>query len=580
MNDRAGGTAGSMAFMKSLFHGVIAEGMIFPYPTAAAAEVDNLHIFLESVRKYFAANVDAAKIDRDHELPASVLAGLKELGLFGMLVPTEYGGVGLSNTGYARVMQEVGGLDSSIAVTLGAHQSIGMKGILLFGTDDQKKRYLPKLASGEWVAAFALTEPGAGSDAAAIQTRAETMKDGTGYTLNGSKIWITNGGFADVFTVFARTSRADEGVKPRISAFIVEREWGVKNGPNEHKLGIRGSSTTEIFFDDVHVPNANLLGEDGRGFKVAMEVLNSGRLGLASGCVGMAKKLIKLAVDRVHERRAFGRTIGEFGLIKDKIAEMMAETFALESMTYMTTGFVDAKVGDYSIESAICKVFGSETLWHIVNETLQIAAGIGYMQDYPYERMLRDARINLIFEGTNEILRAFIALSGMQGPGKELVEVARAMREPIKGFGLLTDFAVRKARSALGRERMTRHHPILSREAVIFEEYTSELAQGCDKVLRKHGKNIAEMQFTQKRTADIAIQLYGIACCLSRTTRAIERRGEEGARREIDLTSIFVTAAEKRLAAAVAAFDKNDDELRKAVADKTYTDGGYPFDVV
>ena len=580
MNDRAGGVAGSMAFMKSLFHGVIAEGMIFPYPTAAAAEVDNLHIFLESVRKYFAANVDAAKIDRDHEVPASVLAGLKELGLFGMLVPTEYGGVGLSNTGYARVMQEVGGLDSSIAVTLGAHQSIGMKGILLFGTEDQKKRYLPKLASGEWVAAFALTEPGAGSDAGAIQTRAAPMKDGTGYTLNGSKIWITNGGFADVFTVFARTSPVDEGVKPRISAFIVEREWGVKNGPNEHKLGIRGSSTTEIFFDDVHVPNANLLGEDGRGFKVAMEVLNSGRLGLASGCVGMAKKLIKLAVDRVHERRAFGRTIGEFGLIKDKIAEMMAETFALESMTYMTTGFVDAKVGDYSIESAICKVFGSETLWHVVNETLQIAAGIGYMQDYPYERMLRDARINLIFEGTNEILRAFIALSGMQGPGKELVEVARAMREPIKGFGLLTDFAVRKARSALGRERMTRHHPILSREAVIFEEYTSELAHGCDKVLRKHGKNIAEMQFTQKRTADIAIQLYGIACCLSRTTRAIERRGEEGARREVDLTSIFVTAAEKRLAAAVAAFDKNDDELRKAVADKTYTDGGYPFDVV
>ena len=580
MNDRAGGVAGSMAFMKSLFHGVIAEGMIFPYPTAAAAEVDNLHIFLESVRKYFAANVDAAKIDRDHEVPVSVLAGLKELGLFGMLVPTEYGGVGLSNTGYARVMQEVGGLDSSIAVTLGAHQSIGMKGILLFGTEDQKKRYLPKLASGEWVAAFALTEPGAGSDAGAIQTRAAPMKDGTGYTLNGSKIWITNGGFADVFTVFARTSPADEGIKPRISAFIVEREWGVKNGPNEHKLGIRGSSTTEIFFDDVHVPNANLLGEDGRGFKVAMEVLNSGRLGLASGCVGMAKKLIKLAVDRVHERRAFGRTIGEFGLIKDKIAEMMAETFALESMTYMTTGFVDAKVGDYSIESAICKVFGSETLWHVVNETLQIAAGIGYMQDYPYERMLRDARINLIFEGTNEILRAFIALSGMQGPGKELVEVARAMREPIKGFGLLTDFAVRKARSALGRERMTRHHPILSREAVIFEEYTSELAHGCDKVLRKHGKNIAEMQFTQKRTADIAIQLYGIACCLSRTTRAIERRGEEGARREVDLTSIFVTAAEKRLAAAVAAFDKNDDELRKAVADKTYTDGGYPFDVV
>jgi acyl-CoA dehydrogenase family protein 9 len=566
------------SFMKSLFHGVIAEGMIFPYPTAPASEIDNLNIFLDSVRKYFAANVDAAKIDREHTLSPELLAGLKELGLFGMIVPQEYGGVGLTNTGYARVIQEVGGLDASIAVTLAAHQSIGLKGILIFGTEAQKKQYLPKLATGEHVAAFALTEPGAGSDAAAIQTRAEPAVGG--WLLNGSKIWITNGGFADVFTVFARTSPAEHGAKPRITAFIVERAFGVKNGPNEHKLGIRASSTTEIFFEDVMVPEANLLGEDGRGFKVAMEVLNSGRLGLASGCLGSVKKLIKLAVERVQERRAFGRPIGEFGLIKDKIAQMMAETYALESMTYMTTGFVDAEVADYSVESAICKVFGSETLWRVVNETLQIAAGIGYMQEYPYERMLRDARINLIFEGTNEILRAFIALSGMQGPGKELVEVAKAMREPIKGFGLLTDFAVRKARSALGRERLTRHHPVLNREAVIFEEYTSELAQGCDKVLRKHGKNIAEMQFTQKRTADIAIDLYGIACVIARTTRAIEKRGEEGARREIDLTSIFVSAAEHRMAAAVAAFDKNDDELRKAVASKTYVDGGYPFDVV
>ena len=565
--------------MKSLFHGVIAEGLVFPYPAPTASEVDNLNLMLDSVRKFFEKNVDSAKIDREHAIPAEVMAGLKDLGLFGLIVPQDHGGIGLSSTGYARVMQEVAGLDSSVAVTLGAHQSIGMKGILLFGTDDQKRRYLPKLATGEWTAAFALTEPGAGSDAAAIQTRADPTDDG-GFMLNGSKIWITNGGFADVFTVFARTSRSEEGTKPRITAFIVERAWGVKSGPNEHKLGIRGSSTTEVYFENVKVPPGNVLGENGRGFKVAMEVLNSGRLGLASGCVGLSKRLIKMAVDRVQERRAFGRPIGEFGLIKDKLAMMMAETYALECMTYMTTGLIDAKVDDYSVESAICKVYGSETLWRIVNETLQIAAGIGYMQDYAYERLLRDSRINLIFEGTNEILRCFIALSGMQGPGRELVEVAKAMREPIKGFGLLTDFAVRKARTALGRERMTRHHPILNREAVIFEEYTGELAKGVDKVIRKHGKNIAEMQFTQKRTADMAIDLYAIASSIARTTRAIEKRGEEGARREIDFTSIFVAAAEKRLADNVASFDKNDDELRKAVASKTYTDGGYPFDIL
>ena len=568
------------SFMKALFHGVITEGLIFPYPTLTSTERDNLGIMLDSVRKFFASNVDAATIDREMKIPTEVLDGLKGLGLFGMIIPQEYGGIGLSATAYARVSQEVASMESSLAVTLGAHQSIGLKALLLFGNDDLKRKYLPSLATGEKVAAFALTEPSAGSDAAAIQTRAEVSADGRTYTLNGSKIWISNGAFADVFTVFARTSPADEGAKPRITAFVVERSMGVKNGPNEHKLGIRGSSTTEVYFEDCKVPAENVLGEVGRGFKVAMEVLNSGRLALAAGCVGASKRLIKMAVERVHERRAFGRPIGEFGLIKDKIAVMMAETYALESMTYLTTGLVDMEVADYSVESAICKVFGSETLWRVVNQTLQIAAGIGYMQEYPYERMLRDSRVNLIFEGTNEILRCFIALSGMQGPGKELVEVARAMREPIKGFGLLSEFAIRKARTALGRERLSKTHPLLNREAVVFEEATSDLAKNVDKVLRKHGKNIAEMQYTQKRIADIAIDLYATAAVLARTTKAIERRGEDGAKREIDLATIFVAMAEKRLAENNLAFEKNDDELRKAVADKTYNDGGYPFDVL
>jgi acyl-CoA dehydrogenase family member 9 len=566
------------SFMKAVFHGVIEEQVLFPFPEPTQTEVDNLNTMLDSVRRYFAKSVDSAKIDRESAIDPEVLKGLKELGLFGLLIPEDHGGVGLTVTGYARVMQEVAALDSSMAVMLGAHQSIGLKGLLLFGTPEQKRKYLPRLATGELVAAFALTEPGAGSDAAAIQTRAE--RAGDGFVLNGSKIWISNGGFADLFTVFARTSPAEEGAKPKITAFLVERSAGVKSGPNEHKLGIRGSSTTEVSFEDVKLPASAVLGEHGRGFKVAMEVLNSGRLGLASGCVGLSKRLIKMAVERVQERKAFGRPIGEFGLIKDKIAVMTAETFALESMTYMTTGLVDRGVTDYSVESAICKVYGSETLWRTVNETLQIAAGIGYMQEYPYERLLRDARINLIFEGTNEILRCFIALSGMQGPGRELVEVARAMREPIKGFGLLSDFAIRKAKTALGRERMTLAHPLLNREGVVFEEYTAELAKNVDKALRKHGKNIAEMQYTQKRVAEMAMDLYAVASVIARTTKAIQRRGEEGARREIDLTTIFVAAAEQRLRAQNEAFEKNDDELRKSVASKAYTDGGYPFDVV
>jgi len=296
--------------------------------------------------------------------------------------------------------------------------------------------------------------------------------------------------------------------------------------------------------------------------------------------VGSSSALIKLALERVQERRAFGRNIGEFGLIKDKIASMLAQTYALESVTYLTAALIDAKVPDYSLESAICKIMGSETLWYVVNETLQIAAGIGYMQEYPYERLLRDARINMIFEGTNEILRCFVALAGLSGPGKALADVVKAMREPIKGFGLLSDFAIRKARTVLGRERMTRAHPLLSREAVIFEDFTGELATIAEGTLRKHGREIAERQFVQRRIAEMAMDLYAIAACIARTTRAIERRGEEGARREIDLTTVFTGMAHKRLRQHVSDFQKNDDELRKAVASRAYADMAYPFDIL
>jgi acyl-CoA dehydrogenase family protein 9 len=567
------------SLMKSLFFGVIDEGLVFPWPEAPGPEVDRLNTLLDGARRFFELRIDSAEIDRQRQIPQDVLTGLRELGFFGLAIPQSHGGVGLTNSGYARAAQEMTGLDSSVALTLRAHQSIGAKGLVLFGTPEQKSRYLPRLASGESVAAFALAEIGAGSDAAAIQTHAHLQGDGS-YLLRGQKAWVTNGGLADVFTVFARTSRADADAKPRITAFVVERGWGVRNGPAAEKLGVRGSSTTELFFDDVRVPAANVLGEPGRGFKVAMQVLDSGRLDLASGCIGLCKRVVKMAVERCKDRRSFGRPIGEFGLIKDKIAMMMAETWALESMTYLTTGMVDGGLEDFSVESAICKVYGSETCWRVVNEALQIAGAIGYMAGYPYERLLRDARINLVFEGTNEILRAFIALGGMQGPGRELADVARAMREPIKGFGLLSDFAIRKARGALGRERLTRHHPTLAYEALVFEEYVQELGRGVDAVLRRHGRDIAEMQYTQKRTADMAIDLYGLAACISRTTRAIERRGEEGARREIDLTRIFAGAAERRLAHIVGAAGKNDDELRKDVATRAYADGGYPFDVV
>ncbi len=567
------------SFMKALFHGVIAEDLVFPYPELDSDEKETVAMMVDAVRKFCQTRVDSAKIDREHEIPQDVLDGMKELGLFGMTIPEEYGGLGLSNTAYARIMQEIGGFDASLAVTVGAHQSIGLKGILLFGTEAQKRKYLPKLATGEHVAGFALTEPGAGSDAASITTRATLSDDGEHYILDGSKIWITNGGFADVFTVFARTSAPDSGENPRITALIVERSEGVTNGPSEDKMGIRGSSTTSLYFDDVKVPAANVLGEAGRGFKVAMAVLNNGRMGLAAGCLGGSKRLIEMAVERANERRAFGRTIGEFGMIKDKVARMMCETYALESAVYLTTGLIDAGVPDYSLESAICKVYGSETIWMVVNETLQIAAGIGYMAEYPYERMLRDARINLIFEGTNEILRAFISLAGLQSPGKQLTEVARAMREPIKGFGVLSDFAIQRARARFGSERFERVHPVLHADAVVIEEGAMALARESERVLRKHGKEIAEKQFVQARIAEVAMDLYALTAVVARTSQLIEQRGEEGARREIDLCHGFRVIAERRLRERLEKMEREEDELLKEVAQNTYSDGGYRFDV-
>ncbi len=568
------------SFLKSVFYGAIPEEMIFPYPEVGRDARESTSLILESVREFARREIDPAAIDRDAEIPARVIEGLKELGVFGATIPTEYGGAGLNATSFARLMQELSGIDASVAVTVGAHLSLGTMGLCLFGSEAQRRAYLPRLARGEMIAAFALTEPGAGSDAANIQTRAALHPGGGHYTLDGHKIWITNGGFADLFTVFARTTALDARTKPRLTALLVERAHGVRSGPNEPKLGIRGSSTTSVYFDGLTVPSSGVLGEPGKGFKVAMEVLNFGRLGLAAGCVGLARRLLGLSVDRAQERRAFGRPIGEFGLIKDKIATMMAETWALESMVYLTTGLVDAKVPDWSLESAVCKIYGSEMLWRVVNESLQIAAGIGYMQAYPYERTLRDARINLIFEGTNEILRAFVSLSGMQGPGRQLTEVTRALREPIKGFGLLSEFAIQRARTALGRERMSRAHGLLRREVALFEEHAALFAKSVDRVLRRHGREIAEMQFTHRRVADIVCDLYGLAACLSRTTRAIERKGEEGARRELQLTATFARMAERRLQLNVQAFDDNDDELRKGVATQSYLDGGYTFDVL
>jgi acyl-CoA dehydrogenase family protein 9 len=452
--------------------------------------------------------------------------------------------------------------------------------VVLFGNEEQKQKYLPRLASGEWVAAFCLTEPGSGSDAASIKTRAVRQADGS-FVLNGGKIWITNGGTADFFTVFAQTEIEKDGQKKdRITAFLVERGMGVRSGNEEHKLGIKGSSTTAVYFDDVRVPAENVLGQVGGGFKVAMGILNNGRLGLAAGAVGGAKQVMRLALAHASSRRQFGRALSSFGMIQDKIARMMIECYAAESMVYLTTGLIDRGTEDYSVESAACKVFGSEMHWRVVNESLQIAAGVGYMKEYPYERLLRDARINLIFEGTNEILRCYIALTGMQGPGDRLAQLAEFIKWPLKGYGLAMDFVIDKFKTQYyGGDGIAHMHPVLKKEAVLFEDWVPELSKNVEKTLRKHGKNISEMQFVQRRVADVAIDLYAMVACISRATQALLDRGPE-AEREARLCRAFCGRAAHRIKRNIRMFDDNDDELLKQIANDAFDATEYGLDVL
>ncbi len=568
------------SFMKSLFFGQIREDLVFPYPQTKKETTETVSMILDSLEKFGKEHVHSAEWDKKGEMPREIVQELAALGLTGIAVPEELGGLGLPQSGYVRVMQQIAALDGGLAVMVGAHQSIGYKAILLFGNDEQRKRFLPRLASGELIACFCLTEPSSGSDAGSIQTKAELSADGKHYILTGQKLWITNGEVAKFFTVFAKTDVVENGEKKeKVTCFAVELPTeGVTTGPHEDKLGIRSSWTNAVYFDKVKVPVENIVGGVGYGFKVAMGVLNHGRLGLAGGCIGGSKNAIKASIEHATSRTQFKKKIGEFGMIKEKIGRMMMNTYVAESMVYMTTRLVDRGDVDYSMESAAAKVFCTEILWENVDENLQIWAGNGYMKEYPYERWLRDARINRIFEGTNEILRAFVALTGMQGPGQELLGLAKAIQHPLKGLGVVTDYATRKLQQNIFGASITRSHPSLKKLAASIEEHAVELSTQVDVLLRRHGKDIALKQFAQKRVADIAIDLYAMICTLSRVTAAIESKGIEACQLEIAIAEAFFMRSNRRIRGNFKAMDRNDDDFMKLIADKAYEVGHYPFD--
>lgn len=518
----------NLAYAKDLFLGQVNTKEVFPYPEVSNDEAEEIQQLVAPVEKFFSEEVDSAKIDRDAKIPPETLNGLKELGLFGMQIPEEYGGLGLSSTMYAR-LAEVTALDGSIAVTLAAHQAIGLKGILIAGTEEQKQKYLPKLASGEHVAAFCLTEPGSGSDAASIQTRATLSEDGQHFLISGSKIWISNGGFADIMTVFARTEVEENGVKKdKITAFIVERAYGgITSGKPEDKLGIRGSNTCEVAFDNVPVPVENVIGEVGGGFKVAMNILNSGRFSMGSSSAGMIKKLIEMTSEYAATRKQFNKNLSEFGMVQEKFALMAMNAYVMESMAYLTAGMMDKPgLPDCSVEAAIVKIFSSEGGWICVSEALQVLGGLGYTKNYPFERYVRDCRILPIFEGTNEILRMYISLTGMQYAGKVLTGKIKEMKKG--NIGMALGMAGQKLKMALGAQ--VNHgltgkdgvvHPSLAESAKLFEQNVSFFGSTVESLLYRYGKTIVDEQLILKRVADVLINLYAMTAVLSRTSRSI-----------------------------------------------------------
>src|SRR5438309_2341012 len=483
-----------------------------------------------------------------------------EVGLMGGGVPEEFGGAGLDKIS-TTVLTEKLSIYGGFAVTHGAHAGIGTLPIVYFGTEAQKKKYLPKLATGEWIGAYCLSEPQAGSDAQNSLTRAELNKEGTQYVLNGQKMWITNGGFADVYIVFAKI----DGEK--FTAFIVERTFpGFKPGNEEHKMGIHGSSTTPIFLENCKVPKENLLHEIGRGHIVAFNILNAGRFTLGASCVGGSKHVLMTASKYAKERKAFGKQIGDFGLMKEKLAEMAIQIFAVESMVYRSAGNIEAAMAaasgsgdkiqntmkvleEYAIESSIAKVYGSEMLDFVVDEAVQIYGGYGFHEDYPVCRAYRDSRINRIFEGTNEINRMLI--------------IQMLMKRAMGGQLPLIPAAMKLADEILaGPSFEEAPEGVLAGEARVVANSKKMFLQAAGGAVQKFREKLADEQELIGALSNIVMEIYAMESCLLRAQKAAATKGEPASQNMIDSARVFINDAAERVEheakRAIAAIHEGD----------------------
>jgi alkylation response protein AidB-like acyl-CoA dehydrogenase len=481
-----------------------------------------------------------------------------EVGLLGGGVPEQYGGAGLDKIS-TTVLTEKLSIYGGFAVTHGAHAGIGTLPIVYFGTEEQKKKYLPKLATGELIGAYCLSEPQAGSDAQNSLTRAELNAEGTHYVLNGQKMWITNGGFADLYIVFAKI----DGEK--FTAFIVERNFpGCKPGNEEHKMGIHGSSTTPVFLENCKVPKENLLHEIGRGHIVAFNILNSGRFTLGASCVGGSKHVLATSSKYSKERKAFGKQIGDFGMMREKLAEMAIQIFAVESMVYRSAGNIEAAMSagagdkvahsmkvleEYAIESSIAKVYGSEMLDYVVDEAVQIFGGYGFHEEYPVCRAYRDSRINRIFEGTNEINRMLI--------------IQMLMKRAMGGQLALIPAAMKLADEILaGPSFEETPEGVLAEEAKVVANAKKMFLQAAGGAVQKFREKLADEQELIGALSNMVMEIYAMESCLLRAQKAAATRGDGATSVMQDAARVFIAEAMERVEhdakRAIAAVNEGD----------------------
>ncbi|HEY0243769.1 MAG TPA: acyl-CoA dehydrogenase family protein [Gemmatimonadaceae bacterium] len=575
------------SFTRGIFAGIVNDELLFPFPPglekrnpAEAGVVRGLIAELDRMES--TGIIDAAKFDEDETVTEEVISEFAEAGILGMTIPRQYGGLELSATGYARVFERISAVDPSLAVLVGVHCGLGSKAIVLYGTDAQKDRYLPVLARGETLAAYALTEPETGSDAQNIKTLAKLSPDGSRWILNGHKIWIGNAHRAGVIATFAQTPVERRGeTLMRSTAFIVTPDMpGFRVLGTVRKLGIRGSTQAELLYENLEVPSDHVLGAVGKGFTVAVHVLNAGRLTLAARCTSGAKKMVTEMARYSEQRVQFGHPLAHFEITQRKLARFAADAYAADAMLGVLSALADNSDTDFSLEAACAKVFASELIWEAADEMVQIAGGRGFVKPYPYERLLRDSRINRIFEGANEVLRLFIALNGIQGPAESLKEVGTALRRPLRNLGLLSGFATSRIRGILGSTGSldAKIHPRLAQHKEFFEKHVKELKSSTDRAILRHRRDIVDRQLVLERLANMAIELFATACVISRTQSLIEQKEEDGAEREISLCDLFCVESGLRFRSArdtLGSLAEATDAKRRTIAADVREAQGY-----